>query len=125
MQVLDQDSIDTGCLANAVIVPGTSALCVQSRPDADTVKAMGKMIKQEGEGTRMAIRAARRAALEQVKRMPSKDAQRQEEKKVRAYLSCNPREDQGLPLMSSHALNVQTVIACFSHRVLTGLSGVI
>ena len=44
---------------------------------------MGKLIKQEGEGTRMAIRAARRAALEQVKRMPSKDAQRQEEKKVR------------------------------------------
>ena len=46
---------------------------------------MGKMIKQEGEGTRMAIRAARRAALEQVKRMPSKDAQRQEEKKVGMY----------------------------------------
>lgn len=67
---------------HAFSVPSTSAACVQSRPDADTVKAMGKMIKQEGEGTRMAIRAARRAALEQVKRMPSKDAQRQEEKKV-------------------------------------------
>ena len=47
---------------------------------------MGKMIKQEGEGTRSAIRAARRAALEQVKRMPSKDAQRQEEKKVSIHL---------------------------------------
>ena len=69
-------------VTHAISVPSASAECVQSRPDADTVKAMGKMIKHEGEGTRMAIRAARRAALEQVKRMPSKDAQRQEEKKV-------------------------------------------
>ncbi|CAL5225288.1 g8087 [Coccomyxa viridis] len=61
---------------------GQEILVPVPRPDADTVKAMGKLIKQEGEGTRMAIRAARRTALEQVKRMPSKDAQRQEEKKV-------------------------------------------
>jgi ribosome recycling factor len=46
------------------------------------MKAMGKMIKQEGESTRTAIRSARRAALEQVKKLASKDAQRQEEKKV-------------------------------------------
>ena len=55
----------------------------QSRPGADTVKAMAKMIKQEGESTRNSIRAARRAALEQVKKFASKDAQKQEEKKVR------------------------------------------
>ena len=40
------------------------------------------MIKQEGESTRQAIRAARRMALDQVKKLASKDAQRQEEKKV-------------------------------------------
>ena len=41
------------------------------------------MIKQEGESTRQAIRAARRLALDQVKKLASKDAQRQEEKKAR------------------------------------------
>ena len=40
------------------------------------------MIKQEGESTRQAIRAARRTALDQVKKLASKDAQRQEEKKA-------------------------------------------
>ena len=44
------------------------------------------MIKQEGESTRQAIRAARRLALDQVKKLASKDAQRQEEKKARFAL---------------------------------------
>lgn len=67
--------------------------CVQSRPNADTVKAMGKMIKQEGESTRTAIRSARRAALEQVKKLASKDAQRQEEKKVNIEACDTDRTD--------------------------------
>ena len=49
---------------------------------------MAKIIKQEGESTRNSIRAARRAVLEQVKKLASKDAQKQEEKKVREPKMC-------------------------------------
>lgn len=52
------------------------------RPNVDTVKAMAKMIKQEGEATRVAVRNARRIALEQVKKHASADAKRKEEKQV-------------------------------------------
>lgn len=52
------------------------------RPNADTTKAMAKMIKQEGEATKVAVRAARKSLMEQVKKLPSKDMQRQLEKQV-------------------------------------------
>lgn len=43
---------------------------------------MGKMIKQEGESTRVAVRNARKAVMEQVKKMASEDARRLKEKKA-------------------------------------------
>jgi hypothetical protein len=54
----------------------------QCRPNADTIKAMAKMIKQEGEASRVAVRSARRNALEQVKKMSSMDDKRKTEKQV-------------------------------------------
>ncbi len=57
------------------------------RPNADTAKAMAKMIKQEGEGTKVAVRAVRKALMEQIKKLASKDEQRQQEKQVRRRLS--------------------------------------
>ena len=76
---------------SAVHVSCWKAFEPRCRPDADTVKAMGKMIKQEGESTRTAVRAARRTALEQVKGLPSKDTQRQEEKKASHACFCHNR----------------------------------
>ena len=43
---------------------------------------MAKTIKQEGEATKVAIRLARKTVMEQIKKLPSKDAQRVEEKRV-------------------------------------------
>jgi ribosome recycling factor len=48
---------------------------------------MAKMIKQEGEGTKVAVRAVRKALMEQIKKLASKDEQRQQEKQVRRRLS--------------------------------------
>ncbi len=46
------------------------------------------MIKQEGEATRVAVRNARRTALEYVKKLSSADAKRKEEKEVRSRDGC-------------------------------------
>ena len=43
---------------------------------------MAKTIKQEGEATKVAIRLARKTIMEQIKKLPSKDVQRLEEKRV-------------------------------------------
>ena len=64
------------------------------------------MIKQEGESTRQAIRAARRIALDQVKKLASKDAQRQEEKKARFALCATPAIHP-YSINSSHALDLR------------------
>ena len=48
---------------------------------------MAKMIKQEGEATKVAVRAARKTLMEQIKKLASKDAQRQQEKQVRRHVS--------------------------------------
>lgn len=61
---------------------GEEVLVPVPRPTADRIKAMGKMIKDEGESTRVAVRNARKAIMEQVKKMASEDARRLEEKKV-------------------------------------------
>lgn len=58
------------------------------RPNADTVKAMEKMIKQEGESSRVAVRSARKTVMEQVKKLSSEDTRRQEDKKARYAYSC-------------------------------------
>jgi ribosome recycling factor len=65
------------------------------RPTAERIKAMGKMIKQEGESTRVAVRTARKMVMEQVRKLTSEDSRRQEEKRVsvlmqsdRALLHC-------------------------------------
>lgn len=58
-----------------------TSVCTCS-PTPDRIKAMGKMIKQEGESTRVAVRNARKAVMEQVKKMASEDTRRFEEKKA-------------------------------------------
>ncbi|CAL8467186.1 g6722 [Coccomyxa elongata] len=63
-------------------IEGQEVLVPVPRPTPDRIKAMGKMIKQEGESTRVAVRNARKAVMEQVKKMASEDARRLEEKKV-------------------------------------------
>ncbi|CAK0736031.1 hypothetical protein CVIRNUC_000680 [Coccomyxa viridis] len=75
---------------------GQELLIPVPKPNADTIKAMGKMIKQEGESTRQAIRAARRTVLDQVKKLASKDAQRQEEKKVQKLTDDFIRDVDGM-----------------------------
>lgn len=51
------------------------------------MKAMAKVIKQEGEATKVAVRAARKTLMEQIKKLASKDAQRQQEKQVGRHVS--------------------------------------
>ncbi len=62
------------------------------------------MIKQEGESTRQAIRAARRTVLDQVKKLASKDAQRQEEKKA-CFALCGTSAIHPYSIILSLALN--------------------
>ena len=43
---------------------------------------MGKLIKQAGESAKVAVRAARQAAVKQAKALPGKDDQKRAEKQV-------------------------------------------
>ncbi|KAK9916955.1 hypothetical protein WJX75_009186 [Coccomyxa subellipsoidea] len=61
---------------------GQEVLVPVPRPTAERIKAMGKMIKQEGESTRVAVRTARKMVMEQVRKLTSEDSRRQEEKRV-------------------------------------------
>ena len=69
------------------------------------------MIKQEGESTRQAIRAARRITLDQVKKLASKDAQRQEEKKARVIL-CATSAIHPYSIILSQALDLTGETKC-------------
>lgn len=88
MRICRHAAVDVGPLLHLPTSPGGwidltfTSPSLRCRPNADTTKAMAKMIKQEGEATKVAVRAARKLVMEQVKRLPSKDAQRQLEKQV-------------------------------------------
>ena len=56
------------------------------RPSPDTLKAMAKMVRQEAEAARVAVRHARKAAVTQAKALASDDDSRRAE----AEVSCWP-----------------------------------
>ncbi len=54
------------------------------RPTKEVASALGKTVRSECEGARVAVRHARRSALEQAKKLKEKDAKRDFEKQARA-----------------------------------------
>ncbi|KAK9832913.1 hypothetical protein WJX74_001618 [Apatococcus lobatus] len=63
-------------------VDGTDILVPVPRPDKQAVKGMNKLIQGQAESTKQAVRRLRKGAMDECKRLKSKDDQRRQEKQV-------------------------------------------
>lgn len=63
-------------------VEGQEMLVPIPRPTAETMAAMAKVCKGEGEGAKVSIRHVRKLAMEAVGALPSEDEQRRAEREV-------------------------------------------
>lgn len=100
------------CAARACLPAGASGraptCCAPqlpaSRPTADTLAAMAKVCKVEGEAAKVSVRHARKVAMDAAKKLASEDERKRAEKEVQKLTDDMIREVEGVVARKEQAI---------------------